>query len=56
MELRAEQLIIHLRTTQRHAPGAEQLRSVLLVMLRRLVGLKRERERFEPDLVFDSTG
>jgi len=40
IELRAEQLIIYLRAMERDAPGAEQLRSVLLVMLLRLVGLK----------------
>ena len=53
VELRAEQLIIHLRAMERDAPGAEQLRSVLLVMLHRLVALKCKRERLEHDLTLD---
>jgi hypothetical protein len=56
MELRAEQLIIQLRAMERDAPGAEQLRSVLLVILVRLVALKRERERLETDLALDCVG
>jgi len=56
IELRAEQLIIYLRAMERDAPGAEQLRSVLLVMLLRLVGLKCKRERLEHDLTLDCVG
>ena len=56
MELRAEQLVIHLRTMGRDVAGAEQLRSALLVMLLRLVALKRKRERLEADLTLDCVG
>jgi hypothetical protein len=56
IELRAEQLIICLRAMERDAPGAEQLRSVLLVMLLRLVALKCKRERLEYDLALDCVG
>jgi len=56
IELRAEQLIIHLRAMERDAPGAEQLRSALLVMLHRLVALKCERERREHDLTLNCVG
>jgi len=47
LELRAEQLIIHLRSMERNEPGAERIRSVLLVMLLRLVSLKAKRARLE---------
>ena len=50
IELRAEQLVIHLRSMHRNAPGAEQIRSVLLVMLLRLVALKGKRQRLEQKL------
>jgi hypothetical protein len=56
MELRAEQLIIHLRAMERGAPGADQLRSVLLAILVSLVALKRARERLETDLALDCVG
>ena len=56
MELRAEQLIIRLRAMERDAPGAQQFRSALLVMLVRLVALKRKRERLEADLTLDCIG
>jgi hypothetical protein len=54
LELHAEQLIIHLRTMQRNDPGAEQIRSVLLVVLLRLVRLKAKRARLEDELTLDS--
>ena len=49
-ELRAEELILHLRSMQRNAPGAEQTRSELLVILLRLVALKGKRQRLEDKL------
>jgi hypothetical protein len=53
LELHAEQLIIHLRLVQRNAPGAEQMRSILLIVLLRLVALKAKRERLEDELSLD---
>jgi hypothetical protein len=53
LELHAEQLIIHLRSMQRSAPGAEQMRSVLLIVLHRLVALKTKREQLEDELALD---
>jgi hypothetical protein len=47
LELWAEQLTLHLRSMQRNAPGAEQVRSELLVILLRLVALKGKRQRLE---------
>jgi hypothetical protein len=48
IELRSEQLIIHLRSMRRAAPGAKQIQSVLLVML--LLALKRKRQQLEDEL------
>ena len=53
LELHAEQLTIHLRAMQRNAPGADQMRSVLLTILLRLVTLKTKRERLEDDFSID---
>jgi len=53
IELRAEQLVIHLRSMHRNAPGAEHIRSLLLVMLLRLVALKGKRQRREEKLKLD---
>jgi hypothetical protein len=53
IELRAEQLIVHLRSMPRDAPGAEQIRSVLLVMLVRLVALKGRLQQLEDELTLD---
>jgi hypothetical protein len=53
LELRAEQLIIHLRSMERSGPGAERIRSVLLVMLLRLVCLKAKRARLEDEIRLD---
>jgi len=50
IELRAEQLVLHLRSTYRDTPGAEQIRSMLLVMLVRLVALKGTRDQLEDEL------
>jgi hypothetical protein len=47
LELWAEQLILHLRSMQSNAPGAEQVRSELLLILLRLVALKGKRQRLE---------
>jgi hypothetical protein len=44
LEMRSEQLILHLRSVQRTAPGAEEVRSTLLAMLVRLVALKAQRQ------------
>ena len=53
LELHAEQLIIHLGSMQRSATGAERMRSVLLIVLHRLVVLKTKREQFEDELALD---
>ena len=53
IELHAEELIIHLRSVHRDAPGAEHIRSLLLVMLLRLVALKGKRQRREEKLKLD---
>lgn len=53
LELHAEQLIIQLRLMQRDEPAAEQLRSLLLVILLRLVALKTSRARLEDELALD---
>lgn len=53
LELHAEQLIIHLRSMQPSATGAERMRSVLLIVLLRLVVLKTKREQFEDELALD---
>ena len=53
IELRSEQLVVHLRSMHRDAPGAEQIRSVLLVMLVRLVALKGRRQQLEDELTLD---
>jgi hypothetical protein len=45
LELRCEQLVLHLRSMQRNAPGAEDVRSTLLAMLQELVALKAKRQR-----------
>ena len=52
IELHAEELIIHLRSVHRDAPGAEHIRS-LLIMLLRLVALKGKRQRREEKLKLD---
>jgi len=53
LELWAEQLILHIRSTQRNAPGAEQVRSELLVLLLRLAALKGKRQQLEEKLKLD---
>ena len=53
IELHAQELIIHLRSVQRDAPGAEHIRSELLVMLLRLAALKGKRQRREEKLKLD---
>jgi hypothetical protein len=53
IELRAEQFIIHLRSMQRDAPGTKQIRSVLLVMLLRLVALKGRCQHLEDKITLD---
>jgi hypothetical protein len=50
LELHAEQLIIHLHSMERNEPGAERIRSVLLVILLRLVSLKAKRARLEDEV------
>lgn len=45
LELRAEQIGIHLQNLQRNAPEAARARSKLYTMLRELAELKAERER-----------
>ena len=54
LELHAEQLIIHIRSMRRDEPASEQMRSMLLVILLRLVALKAQRERLEDELALDS--
>ena len=53
LELWAEQLILHIRSMQRNAPGAEQARSELLVLLLRLAALKGKRQQLEEKLKLD---
>lgn len=50
LEMRCEQLIIHLRTTGRGAPDAHVRRADLYAMLKELERLKRNRERLESEL------
>jgi hypothetical protein len=45
LELRAEQMGIHLQDLGRKGPEATRVRSELYVMLRQLAELKAERER-----------
>lgn len=53
LEMRSEQLVLHLRSIRRTAPGAEEARSTLLAMLVRLVALKAKRQRQIELLEFD---
>jgi hypothetical protein len=50
LEMRCEQLIIHLRTSDRHAADARVRRADLYGMLKELERLKRRRERLETAL------
>jgi hypothetical protein len=45
LEMRAEQLVIHLRSMRRNTPEAQHIRGVLLTMLQRLKKFKEQRER-----------
>ena len=47
LEIRSEQVVLHLRCLSRNTPGAKQMRSTLLAMLLRLVALKGKRQRLE---------
>jgi len=47
LEMRAEQLVIHLRSMKRHTRKAEEVRRIVLVMLERLQRYKEQRERLE---------
>ena len=49
LEIRSEQLIIHLRTT-RNAPDADVRRADLYALLKEMERLKRKRERLESEL------
>jgi len=50
LEMRAEQILIHLRSITRDTVEAEKNRSDLLAMLLLLVALKGRRERVEESL------
>jgi hypothetical protein len=50
LEMRAEQLRIHLRSLDRESPEVREARSVLFAMLQSLVVLKGQRERLESEL------
>jgi hypothetical protein len=50
LEMRCEQLVIHLRTTDRHTADAQVRRADLYAMLKELERLKRKRERLESGL------
>jgi hypothetical protein len=50
LEMRAEQILIHLRSLPRDTVEAEKGRSDLLAMLLLLVALKGRRERVEESL------
>jgi hypothetical protein len=45
LEIRAEQLVIHLRSMKRNTTEAQDVRHVLLTMLERLRHYKERRER-----------
>jgi hypothetical protein len=45
LEIRAEQLVIHLRSMRRNTTEAQHIRGVLLTMLERLKQFKKQRER-----------
>lgn len=45
LEIRAEQLVIHLRSMKRNTKEAQHVRGVLLTMLERLTHYKEQRER-----------
>src|ERR1700675_4995119 len=45
LELRSEQLILHLRSIQRTAPGAREVRSPLVAKVVRVVALKAQRQQ-----------
>lgn len=50
LELRCEQLIIHLRTSNRNSEDARVRRTDLYTLLKELARLKRKREQFEVSL------
>jgi hypothetical protein len=50
LEMRCEQLIIHLRTIDRQADDVEVRRADLYAMLKEMERLKRKRERLESAL------
>jgi hypothetical protein len=50
LEMRSEQLRIHLRSLNRVSPQTGEARSVLFAMLQNLVVLKGRRERLESEL------
>jgi|SoiMethySBSTD1v2_1073268.scaffolds.fasta_scaffold4743397_2 hypothetical protein len=53
LEMRAEQIAIHLQDLGRNTPEASRVRSELYVMLQELAELKAERERRKALLELD---
>ena len=53
LEIRAEQVLLHLQLLDRRSSEAEEARRLLFAMLIRLLRYKEQRERMEDELALD---